>query len=273
MPTAQTDDIGDLLEKEYSTKDPNTHIAHFYIRLGNEIRHLDQKVVITELSNILKPIEWVKTEPNWDGLLFFEFKEGTNERQREMNIEEIRRRLKTQLQHLSASKVNIMFSRACLYKEPSTGPIDTDWITTDDIGGIMKTVYSDYDVDNAHIEYFYLFVQAEINKECFVKKDINQTTVNVQDMAIKELKDLPGKWKSVEPQKTWLGTIFGFYPKGLSFSEREREKSLNEEVRKPLRDKLEAQLAQETGRRGAKPTVHIILTRACKYTEIRMDTS
>ncbi len=82
--------------------------------------------------------------------------------------------------------------------------------------------------------------------------------------ALEELKTLPGDWKSVEPQETWLGIFFGF--KTQEMTKREREKILNGEVRIPLIERLEAKLKDVTGRGGMKITVKVIITRACKYT-------
>ena len=88
-------------------------------------------------------------------------------------------------------------------------------------------------------------------------------------MAMDVLKDLPGEWRSVEPQDTWLGTFFGFFPKGMRvLSEREREKRLNGEVRKPLIEKLQAKLLEMANGDTTKLSAHVIMTRACKYTPL-----
>ena len=271
MQRAETDEIGEFLQKEYGHLCANIPITHFYVKLGQKIEGIDKQKAIETLNELLGPGKWVKAEPHWDDLLFFEFqKASSNEREREKKIEsEIRWPLKKRLEHLSPSPVHIIFSRACLYKELSTEPLQaTDYISTDEIGDIMENVYGDLGDGNAPIEYFYLFVQAESSGVHLNDKDLPK------DMAINVLKDLPGEWRSVEPQDTWPGTFFGFYPKGMRvLTEREREKKLNEEVRKPLMDKLEAQLTILTGRGGVKPMVHVVLTRACKYTPTRMDTS
>ena len=82
------------------------------------------------------------------------------------------------------------------------------------------------------------------------------------------LKTLPGDWEAVEPQTTWPGTFFGFFPKKLQpITEREREKILNGEVRMPLIQRLEAKL-EEMKLNDLKPKVQVIITRACKYTPI-----
>ncbi len=66
-----------------------------------------------------------------------------------------------------------MFNRACLYKDALIQSNKRDTITTRDIGTIMDNVYEPHgqnDPGNAHIEYFYLFVQATIGQESLVKK-------------------------------------------------------------------------------------------------------
>ncbi len=93
---------------------------------------------------------------------------------------------------------------------------------------------------SAHIDYFYLFVQAVIREEKFDKKQVKIKDEKVHSYALEELKTLPGYWKSVEPQATWPGTFFGFFPKGLN--ERHRENILDGEVRIPLKERLGAKL-------------------------------
>ncbi len=140
-----------------------------------------------------------------------------------------------------------MFSRACLYKDTLTQSNISDTITTRDIGAIMDNVYEPNDPGNAHIEYFYLFVQATIGKESFVEKGKN---IDIQTMALTVLKQLPGDWKS----RNMARSIFVFFPKGMqAMTEREQEKLLNGEVRLPLIKQLEEQLLPVTERGGLKP--------------------
>ena len=272
---AKTDDIGDTLQKEYAHRDPDDHILHFYVRLGQEIQYLEQQLVIGALDNFLGKDNWKKPQPGWQGLLLFKYDSlHSDERERERYIDKnVRQPLMRYLREIPiSSSIHIIFSRACLHTDSSRDESSSDIITTDEVGKVFENVYSDLDMGNAHIEYFYLFVQAKNNEECFVKKEIGGRVINVQDMAIRVLKDLPGEWRSVEPQNTWLGTFFGFYPKGMrTLTEREREKRLNGEVRKPLINKLVTELKPVTG----DTKVQVILTRACKYIHVDspMDTS
>ncbi len=87
--------------------------------------------------------------------------------------------------------------------------------------------------------------------------------------ALAVLKTLPGDWEAVEPQTTWPGTFFGFFPKKMQpMTEREREKILNGEVRMPLIERLGAKLEEMKLINDLKPKVQVIITRACKYTPI-----
>ena len=266
---AKTDNIGDTFQREYGHKDPNTHILYFYVRLGLEILHIKDEIMIEALDTLLGQGNWKKPVPGWQGILIFKYDcQHKSEREREVHIDkQVRQPLMAHLKQIPiSSSIHIMFSRACLYTDSSKDNPSSDVITTDKIGAVFENVYRDLDMGNAHIEYFYLFVQAKTNEECFVKKEINGKVINVQDMAIRELKDLPGEWRSVEPQDTWLGTFFGFYPKGMrELSEREREKRLNGEVRKPLIEKLQAKLLGMANS-DTKLSAHVIMTRACKYT-------
>ncbi len=270
-PLAQTDSIDDYLQQEYGSKPPNTHIGYFYIRLGQEICHYPniQQEAIANLNRILGPTQWVKAEPGWDGVLFFKGQQPAtnNERKTEENINAtIRLPLITDLNGHGSS--HIMFSRACLYKEKDKKCASSEEITTDTIGEIMKNVYEHKVTGTSHIEYFYLFVQAVVGEES------SDTQLKIKDekvhsKALEELKTLPGNWKSVEPQKTWQGTFFGFFPKGMQLmTEREREKILNGEVRMPLKERLEVKLDDKKYNEslGLKLKVQVILTRACKYT-------
>ena len=256
--TVQTDKIGEYLQKEYGSKPPNTHIECFYIRLGQEIckdPKIQQKAI-----DILKDIPdltvWGKTEPGWDGVFFFEAPVSTtkNEREHEAEIDDTIRWPMMEKLREQGPGIHIMFSRACLYKDVKKCARE---ITTDQIGDIMENVGSTH---IEHIEYFYLFVQEESGKNR-----------NVHSQALEELKTLPGDWKSVEPQATWPRTFFGFFPNGTQeINEREREKTLNGEVRMPLIERLEAHF---TPRDGSKIKIQVILTRACKYTPEKMDIS
>ena len=269
--------IGDYLHETYGSKPPNTHIRCFYmyIRLGKDIclNQAIQQEAIDALKTLLGPTKLVKTKPGWFGLLFvgnYDV-ETANERTQEVEInEKLRLPLKARLR-IQHPDIHIMFSRACLYKEKSQE------ITTDTIGDILEHMYDGHDlVENTHIECFYLFVQGVFNKDNFVEKEINRKDVNVHSEALEELETLPGNWKSVtgtgNPRITWPGIFFSYFPKCLT--EREREIILNAQVRMPLIERLEAKLTLNiTPRDGSKIKVQVILTRACKYTDEKMEIS
>ena len=215
----QTDEIGDHLHKEYGSEPTgNTHIGCFYIKLGQEIikSPRSQQEAIATLNRIL-PDHWVKTEPGWDGVIFFQAPGGTaanNEREIEANINStIRLPLITDLSGQSSS--HIMFSRACLYKENDKKCVSSQEITTDTIEKI---------IGSTHIEYFYLFVQAVVREESSDTKQLKINDEKVHSKALEELNKLPGNWKSVKPQETWSGTFFGFFSKGNATNDRTRER-------------------------------------------------
>lgn len=118
-------------------------------------------------------------------------------------------------------------------------------ITTENIGAIVNEDCSMQNVQDSHINLFYIMVQKE-NEGIYL--DI-----------FSELKPLPGDWRQVEPQETWPDTFLGYFPKMNIFeTEREREVRLNREVRIRLKGNLEQKV---------KPTkVHVLLARACRYT-------
>ncbi len=261
--------IGDYLHETYGSKNPNTHIRCFYmyIRLGQDVclNQAIQQKAIDALNNLLGPTQWVKTKPGWFGLLFvgdYDV-EKANERTQEGEINKKLRLLliKRLREHKDYKDIHILFSRACLYKEKSQE------ITTETIGDILEYMC---DAENTHIECFYLFVQGVFDGENFVKKQINSNDVNVHSEALKELETLPGNWKSVtDGAQKWPGIFFSYFPKCLT--EREREIILNAQVRMPLIKRLEAKLTCITPRDGSKIKVQVILTRACKYTDEKMD--
>ncbi len=83
----------------------------------------------------------------------------------------------------------------------------------------------------------------------------------VKKRAFSILNRLPGEWRFLD-EEDWPGVYFGYYPKtSLPMTEREREMSLNKEVRQPLINELESELKKLE----LKANVHIILTRACEY--------
>ena len=280
-----TEFIGDILEKEYQDKDPNTHIAYFYVRLGNElVEHIGEEKMAKILKDTLKeaisrlskrPRQdevkiWRPYEQGWDAqvILLIKFDvDSKNEREREdMLNEEVRipliKKLKTYVddnQLPCQTPVHIMFSRACLYKN-SEGDTQTkpNKISTDTIGKILKTKYGDIQVEDTMIDYFYLFVQAERGKKAI--------KIHMQELALPILREQNiGDWKIVESEKTWRGMFCGYYPKSHGFiTERERERELNEKVAQSLRTNLPEKIKEES-EDDSRVDVHVIITRACEY--------
>ncbi len=71
--SAETDKIGDLLQRMYACKDPNTHIRYFYIRYGKEIlQSVDCVQQAIAILNEKLGQHCVKTKLGWDGIVFFE---------------------------------------------------------------------------------------------------------------------------------------------------------------------------------------------------------
>ena len=272
------DQIGEDLEKEYGTKDPDTPIDYFYIRLGQEIVEKITKENESTFTAALDVLDTGKSfkKVTWGwGLLIFEHpreSEHLSNRDQEKQFNEKRKALITKLKKLSftsPSEVHVMFSRACLY----TNFIVEEKMDTDRIRKVLSSAYTAQDMQ--HIDYFYLFVHAKQGEQPYTVAQIKQesadkpcTQYNICDMALLILKNLPGEWRQVEPRKTWPGTFFGYFPRQMS--ERERESRLNEDVRIPLIGKLRHQLAHTTreSKYQSKPTVHVIISRACKYTDL-----
>ena len=266
----QTDKIGDYLQERYGSiyMSQNTHIRCFYIKLGKEMCQIPmiQKRVTTALEKIPSLTEiCFKTEPGWDGVFVFEVPEPTtnDERVHEAEINAaIHLKLTTDLS-TQGIPVSYILSRACLYKENTKRAISQE-ITTDKIGDIMASVYKNNAIARTHIEYFYLFVQAVVREKSSDTKQLKINDEKVHSEVLEELKTLPGNWEAVE-SRTWPGTFFGFFPKGIQLmNERERERILNGEVRMPLIERLGAKLESKKlhDSFGLEPKVQVIITRA-----------
>ena len=98
--------------------------------------------------------------------------------------------------------------------------------------------------------------------------EANENPKDVHETAFSFLKDLPGEWRRLD-EADWPGAYIGHYPKTAGFmTEREREMSLNEKVRKPLIEKMQPKIRQMlTNANGteSEAKVHVIITRACEY--------
>lgn len=251
-----TDKIGQILEREYGKKPPNTPITHFYLRLGQEVLgKISDLQLNSTLDDTLKKAELYGEsiiQPGWQGLVFFRFHTpcSTNERDREVELnEKVRKPLIWELSKMAQAKapIHVLLSRACLYTPSSRKTSVTE---SDMMEMIERT--NTFDLKNAPIDNFYLFIQAQVKGEW----------INVNDNAFRILETLPGEWKILEPQSNWQGTFFGFYP-NLSTSEHEREISIDNKVRLPLIAKLKEHLSLAG---SPIPVVQVIITRACLYT-------
>ena len=252
-----TDEIGQILEKEYGKEPPNTPIIHFYLRLGREVLgKIDDSQFYSTLDGVLKGASLYGQpiiQPGWQGLVFFKFHTScsTNERDREAKLnEKVRMPLITKLnKEVQATvPVHVLLSRACLYTPSSRKTSVTE--SNDGVMAMIKKTYSHNPI-NAPMDHFYLFIQAIVGG----------VWINVNDNAFCILETLPGEWKILEPQSNWQGTFFGFYP-NLSTSEREREISIDNKVRLPLISKLKEHLRLAG---SPTPVVQVIITRACLY--------
>ena len=251
-----TDEIGQILEKEYGKEPPNTPIIHFYLRLGREVLgKINNLQLYSTLDDILKGANLCGKsiiQPGWQGLVIFKFDThcSTNECDREVELnEKVRKPLIWELSKLAQAKapIHVLLSRACLYT-PSSRKTS---VTESDMMEMTKRTNT-LDLKNAPISNFYLFIQAQVKGEW----------IDVNDKAFWILETLQGEWKILEPQSNWQGIFFGFYP-NLSISEREREISINDKVRLPLIAKLKEHLSLAG---SPTPVVQVIITRACSYT-------
>ena len=253
-----TEGFGVVLEGRYGGPgQEDQHIDYFLIRVSHQIAN---KMPIEELEvpdgtahdrNYVR--KWPLADKNWPGMFADIFpKQGqVSEREREDRLNKHTRnvvigQLKCKAGHLGydPSDVHVMFYRACLYKHNM--PVERP-LTTEQIGAILAQDCGVHNAHDSHINLFYIMVQKE------------NTDKVLEILTILEI--LPGDWRKVEPQETWPDTFFGLFPRKSPFeTEREREKRLNREVRIPLKEILEKQVAA-----NFLSKVHVMLARACKY--------
>ena len=134
-------------------------------------------------------------------------------------------------------------------------------IETEEIGKLLDRKYPTN--DNGSIDYFYL----QIRKRFIWKK----REINARDEILQALLRLPQEqeWQKVHPGRDWPSIFFGHFPKNPGETERDQEERLNRELRVMLKGELEVKLAQFVNpdvNPAKKPTVHIMITRVCKYT-------
>ena len=249
-----TTEIGELLHKEYyDEKDPGVSIDYFMVMFGKPISSLPE-ISEKEFSQNIKKIGVdIKklTDDGWEAskLRFFKFPQKKNERGQETEINsKVREVLKEFYQNKIQSTlppspdVGIIFTRACLYREePKIVP------QSNHIGAILRSKYQSKDT---RIDYFYLFVQSEIGHD--IHMIAHQELLKLQNV---------GEWREMAKQE-WPGVFFGYYPKTAFMSEREREWSLNKQVREPLKKNIKQRFTNDE---KEDPKVHIIIMRACLY--------
>lgn len=133
-------------------------------------------------------------------------------------------------------------------------------ITTEDIGELLDKEYED--IGEEPIDYFYL----QIRKRFVAKR----REVDARAKILRAMAERPEGWQKVTPGRDWPSLFFAKFKKRQDETEREREQRLNSEVRSTLKQKLEDELADLAANLDAQPprppVVHIMITRACKYT-------
>ena len=130
--------------------------------------------------------------------------------------------------------------------------------TTEEIGQILKEEYLSSDQS---IDYFYL----QIRKRWVYKKK----EISARDDILKALLDHDIEFYKVNPGREWPSIFFFHFPRnGHGLTLREQEEQLNRMVRLPLKRTLEEifQAYKNPERPEKNPSVHIMITRVCKYT-------
>ena len=135
---------------------------------------------------------------------------------------------------------------------------DTPKITTKEIGQILDENYPSQQNDS--IDYFYLQIR---KRWVYRKKEIS-----ARDVILKALLDHPLKFSKINPGREWPSIFFFYFPKKTGQSLRDQEEQLNQCVRWPLKRTLEEKFKdfKNPDRPDKDPSVHIMITRVCKYT-------
>ncbi len=250
-----TTEIGKLLhDKYYDEEDPSVSIDYFMVMFGKPISNLPEISEEKFSQNIKENGVIIKKliDNGWKAskLRFFEFQKKGTEREQETEINsKVREVLKKFYQKKTQSTLppfpdaGIILTRACLYgEEPTIVP------QSNHIGAILR---SKYQPEDTQIDYFYLFVQNEAGHDIHM----------IAHLELLKLKNV-GEWREMAKQE-WPGVFFGYYPKTAFMSEREREWSLNKQVREPLKKNIKQRFTND---KIKDPKVHIIIMRACLYT-------
>ena len=136
----------------------------------------------------------------------------------------------------------------------------TPRITTEEIGQCLEKEYPQPSSNNEPIDYFYL----QIRKRWVYK----MKEVPARDEILKTLLEHSLKFSKVYPGREWPFIFFFHFPREPEHTLRDQEELLNQIVRWPLKRSLEEKFQEfkNPERPDKDPSVHIMITRVCKYT-------
>lgn len=151
MPTISTDEIGEILQEEYSGRD--VPIDYFYIqirktKIGKSLQEYVRQIIFKEVMKL--PHGWKKVKPGikWPAMFFGKFPKCAYESERDRE-ERLNREVREHLREAIMGNINdsyqqwcdknrflcsednvleihIMISRCCLYTGPDAGFMDED---------------------------------------------------------------------------------------------------------------------------------------------------
>jgi hypothetical protein len=136
----------------------------------------------------------------------------------------------------------------------------TPKITTEEIGQKLDEQYPHPNSDNVPIDYFYL----QIRKRWVYKKK----EISARGEILKALLDHSLEFFKVNPGLEWPSIFFFHFPRDPQHTMRQQEENLNQIVRWPLKRTLEEKFQEfkNPEKPDTNPSVHIMITRVCKYT-------
>ena len=132
----------------------------------------------------------------------------------------------------------------------------TPKITTEEIGRLLNDKYPPQ--NDEPIDYFYL----QIRKRWVYK----QKEMSARDQILKTLLNHTIDFRKVYPGREWPSIFFFYFPR-KGRTQRDQEELLNQRIRLPLKCDLEEKFKEfRNPDRVEDPSVHIMITRVCKYT-------
>ena len=136
----------------------------------------------------------------------------------------------------------------------------TPKITTEEIGQILDKEYPQPNNDNVPIDYFYL----QIRKRWVYKNK----EISARDEILKALLKHSLDFFKVYPGREWPSIFFFKFAREPQHTMRQQEEYLNQTVRWPLKHTLEEKFQEfkNPEKPDKNPSVHIMITRVCKYT-------